>query len=427
MNRTLVKETTQKIGKEVLLKGWIASIRDHGKITFIDLRDKSGLIQCVGQNLPKVTAESVVEIKGIVEKRPEKLINKELATGIIEIQIINLKILSEAEELPIPIDEHVKDEAAIQKRLDWRWIDLRRNDNKRIFEVWTSLEKGFRKHIYNSGYIQVYTPSFMKSASESGAQVFEVNYFDGKAYLAQSPQFYKQLAMAAGFEKVFVIGPVFRAEPSFTTRHMTEFTGWDFEISFIESHHDIMDEEEKMIVSGFKQVNKDLGINLEIPKTPFPRVPFTKAKEMLKKAGINSENEFDVSPEEERELSKIIKNEKNHDFVFIIDWPYQKRAFYHMRLEEDHKLTKGFDLLYKGLEVTTGAQREHRVDYLEKQAKEMNMPFDDLKYYFDFFRYGCPPHGGAGIGPGRIVMQMLGLNSVKEATFLPRDVRRLNP
>lgn len=426
MERTYIKDTTDNIDKKVLLKGWVDSLRDHGKITFLDLRDKTGIIQCVGQNLPKFTQESVVEITGIVVKRPEKLVNNDLPTGTVELQVEDLKILSLAEELPIPINEFA-DEAQIQKRFDWRWIDLRRPENKQIFKVWTSLEKGFRKHVYDAGFTQVYTPSFMKSPSESGAEVFEVKYFETKAYLAQSPQFYKQLAMASGIEKVFVTGPVFRAEPSFTTRHMTEFTGWDFEIAFIESHHEPMDEEEKMLVSGFTQVKEDLGLDIDIPTQPFPRIPMAEAKKMLADAGIASSEPHDLNPEEERALSKLVKEKYNHDFVFVIDWNIAKRPFYHMRHKDNPELTKSFDLLYKGLEITTGAQREHRIDVLEKQAKEKNMPLDELDYYFEFFRYGCPPHGGGGIGPGRIIMQMLDLNSVKEATFLPRDVNRLNP
>ena len=267
----------------------------------------------------------------------------------------------------------------------------------------------------------------MGTASETGADVFEVKYFDRKAYLAQSPQFYKQMAMACGFEKVFMCGPIFRAEPSYTTRHMTEFTGLDFEISYINSHYDVMAEEEKMIVEIFSHLNKELNLGLEIPTTPFPIVTMTEAKENLKSKGIRSEKPYDLNSEEEIELSKIIKEETSHDFVFLIDWPIEGRPFYHMRHEDNPKLTKSFDLLYRGLEVTTGAQREHRVEILEKQAKEKKIDLEPLKDYINFFRYGCPPHGGVGIGPARFIMKILNLPSVKEATFLPRDVKRLKP
>jgi aspartyl-tRNA synthetase len=267
----------------------------------------------------------------------------------------------------------------------------------------------------------------MEQGSEGGSEVFEVKYFDRKAYLAQSPQFYKQMAMASGFDKVFVSNPVFRAEPSFTTRHLTEFTGWDFELSFVDSHHDVMEVEEKLIVSGLKQVEEDLNLGLEIPTIPFPKIPFYEAKKILKDRGISSEKEGDMTPEEEREICKYVKEAHNCDFVFITDYPSSERPFYSMRHSDNPKISKTFDLLYKGIEITSGAQREHRVDVLEKQIKEKGIEIETVSDYLNFFRYGCPPHGGAGIGPGRIVMQILNLSSIKEATFLPRDVKRLNP
>jgi len=226
---------------------------------------------------------------------------------------------------------------------------------------------------------------------------------------------------------VFLMGPVYRAEQSFTTRHMTEFTGWDFEISFIDSHHDVMDQEEGAIVNGFKNVKEKLGIDIKIPSQPFPRISMLEAKKKLADKGVVSEKEGDFSPEEERELCKIIEAETGSEFVFVTDYPIEVRPFYHMRHEDNGKLTKSFDLLYKGIEVTTGAQREHRPEVLIRQATEKGMDLSSLENYINYFRFGCPPHGGVGIGPGRIVMMMLDLASVKEATFLPRDVKRLNP
>jgi aspartyl/asparaginyl-tRNA synthetase len=275
--------------------------------------------------------------------------------------------------------------------------------------------------------MQIYTPCLMGTASETGSDVFEVKYFDRKAYLSQSPQFYKQMAMAAGFEKVFMVGPVFRAELSYTTRHTTEFTGFDFEISYIESHHDVMAEEEKMIAQAFTRLNDKLDLGLEIPSLPFPKLTIKEAKVKLAKKGIKSEKASDVTSEEEIELSKMIKEETGHDFVFVTDWPIEGRPFYHMRHEKDPKLTKSFDLLYKGLEITTGAQREHRPEVLEKQAKEKGMDLEPLTDYINFFRYGCPPHGGIGLGPARFIMKILDLPSVKEANYLTRDVKRLKP
>jgi aspartyl-tRNA synthetase len=224
-----------------------------------------------------------------------------------------------------------------------------------------------------------------------------------------------------------MVGPVFRAELSYTTRHTTEFTGFDFEISYIESHHDVMAEEEKMIVQAFTRLNDKLDLGLEIPSLPFPKLTIKEAKAKLAKKGIKSEKASDVTSEEEIELSKMIKEETGHDFVFVTDWPIEGRPFYHMRHEKDPKLTKSFDLLYKGLEITTGAQREHRPEVLEKQAKEKGMDLEPLTDYINFFRYGCPPHGGIGLGPARFIMKILDLPSVKEANYLTRDVKRLKP
>ena len=427
--RTQIKDVSEKDTKQILIKGFVQTIRDQGKIKFLILRDVSGILQCVVtkdcvdfEKVSKLSLESVVEIVGKVKAEKQ-------SPGGFEIQVENVNALSVADpNLPIPVvSEKGGEETAAPKRFDYRWIDLRKPEKQIIFKVWTSLERGAREFLNENGFIQIYTPSFMSTPSESGAEVFEVPYFEGKSYLAQSPQFYKQMAMASGFEKVFMTGPVFRAEPSFTTRHMTEFTGWDFEVSYISSHFEVMEIEELLLVKSFGKVKKDLGLDIEIPSIPFPKISIKDVKEKLKKAGIKSEKFFDLSPEEEREISIIIKEELGHDFIFLTDYPIEARPFYHMRHEDNPLLTKSFDLLYKGLEVTTGAQREHRYDVLVKQAKEKGMSVESLKYYLDFFKYGCPPHGGVGIGPGRLVMKMLDLASVKEATFLPRDVKRLTP
>jgi len=430
MIRTQIKDLKEKIGEKVKVSGFVQVRRDQGGIKFFVVRDVTGTVQVVflkgaGEVFNKageVSLESVVSVEGLVKEEKQ-------APGGFEVSAESLEILSKAEpELPIPILEEKSGEPTdITKRLDWRWIDLRKEENLKIFRVWTELEKGFRSYYDQQGFIQIYTPSLMGTASETGADVFKLQYFEGEAYLAQSPQFYKQMAQASGFEKVFCVGPVFRAEPSFTSRHMTEFTGWDFEISYIDSHLDVMSVEENLIVSGFTQLKKTVLPDLEIPSTPFPRITMEEAKEKLSKAGIKAGRKFDISGEEEIEICKIIKEETGHDFVFVTDWPVEARPFYHMRYEDNPSLTKSFDLLYKGLEITTGSQREHRYDVLISQAKEKGMSVESLSDYLNFFKFGCPPHGGAGIGPGRLVMKILDIPSVKEVTFLPRDVRRLKP
>ena len=430
IDRIKIKSVKEHIGKEINIAGFVHTLRDQSKIAFINIRDISGMIQVVVlkdcpdfEKVKDISTESFVVINGLVKEE------KQAPSGF-EIEARSISILSKADpELAIPVEiRKGGEETNVVSRFDYRWLDIRKPRNTQIFKVWTALEKGMRSYFDKEEFLQVYTPSFMSSASETGADVFEVQYFKKKAYLAQSPQFYKQMAIASGLERVFINGPVFRAEQSFTTRHMTEFTGWDFEISLVESHHDVMDMEEQMIISAFEQLKKDIPeLEVSIPTAPFPRIPIKEVKEKLKAAGIQSGEEHDLSPEEERGICKLVKEETGSDFVFITDYHISKRPFYHMRHEDNPELTKSADLLYKGLEITTLAQREHRPEILKAQAIEKKMDLDELSDYMNFFRYGCPPHGGGGIGPSRLIMRLLELDSVKEATFLPRDVNRLTP
>ena len=413
-----------------MIQGFVQALRVQSKIIFIVVRNLKGLTQVVVmadspvfETAKNLTLESVIRATG-------EMIEAAQAPGGSEMHPTNIEVLSAAApELPIPVVVKGSDEETeAPTRFDYRWLDLRKPEKMKIFQVWTEFEKGWRKYWDENNFIQVYPPAFMSMPSESGAEVFEVKYFDRKAYLAQSPQFYKQMAMAAGFEKVFMVSPVFRAEESFTTRHMTEFTGWDFEISYINSHHDVMDAEEGMIVAGFKQLlEKFPDLDIRCPSQPFPRITMVEAKKILATLGVASPEEHDLSPEEERAISEYVQEEMNHEFVFITEYHKSKSAFYHMRTEEGSDRGRRADLLYRGIEVTTLAQREHRVEILEKQAQEKGMDLESLKDYINFFRYGCPPHGGAGIGPGRFIMKILDLPNVREATYLPRDVRRLNP
>lgn len=421
----------------VRVAGFVHNLRLKKELAFVDLRDTTGIIQLVFEKslapeafevAENINIESYLEIVGDLKEKPAKK-GAEDNPKDYELSVTEAILVSKsAEQLPIPVMQKIDNEASLDLRLDNRWLDLRKPEHRLIFQVWTYLEAGCRDYFLKNNFIQVYSPCLMSTASESGAEVFEVKYFDRKAYLSQSPQFYKQMAMASGFEKVFTFGTVFRAEQSFTTRHVTEFTGWDFEIANISSHEDVMRTEEELLVSAFDRLkNSGLDVEVEVPQIPFPRWTLKTAKEKLAAAGVNSEKDNDICPEEEREISRLVKEETGSDFVFITDYPIEGRAFYHMRHEDNNKLTKGFDLLYRGVEITTGAQREHRVEVLEKQALENGMSLDELKDYLNFFRYGCPAHGGVGIGAARIVTKLMNLNSVKEACFLPRDVKRLNP
>lgn len=437
MTRTQIKDIKDNLSKQVKISGFAQTIRKQGGIIFLVVRDVTGIIQTVviksnTENFEKVASlslESVISVTGEAKE------NAQAPSGL-EIFIESIEVLSVAEpELPIPVNEKGEGETNLDTRLDWRYLDLRKEENALIFKVWTLMDQVFINFFTGRGFLQIHSPKLMGSPSEGGAELFEVDYFGGKAYLAQSPQFYKQMAMSAGFEKVFEIGPVFRADPSFTSRHNTEFTGYDAEMSYIESHHDVMDEEEKLLGEIIKRVNEDHGEEIKklfnreliVPEVAFPRIPFAKAKEILKSKGITSDKLADLSPEEEKGIGQYAKEEFGSEFVFIIDYPTAGRAFYSQKYDENPELSKTFDLLWNGLEITSGAQREHRYKNLKQNALDKGINLETIQDYLNFFKYGCPPHGGFGAGPNRFIMKILGLENIREATYLYRGVKRLTP
>ena len=437
MKRTLLIELKNKIGDEVRIRGSVETIRDQGKIIFFIIKDRSASVQAVcwignGEELfntaKKVTTESIVDVTGIVKEAKQVLAGYEL-------EIKNLVVDSLA-QTPLPIvieEEHSDNLTALNKRLDYRWIDLRSKKNHLMFEVATTMTKALRDYCLENEFTEIQAPRIISAASEGGANVFEVKYFDRKAYLAQSPQFHKQMAMAAGFERVFNVGPVFRAEKSFTTRHLTEYTSFDVEMSYIDSFKDVCEFEESMIKHMLKEVKEKygetikevFGVDVVVPEGKFPFLTVEEAKKKLKDAGIPSKDDGDFSPEEERAIGEIIQKETGSEFVFMIDYPHRQRAFYHMKNSEHPTLALGYDLFWKGVEITTGAQREHRYEELKKNAIERNISEDSLEDYFDYFKYGCPPHGGFAIGTERLLMKLLEVDSVLEATYLPNTPNRL--
>ncbi len=437
MERLLIGHLQENTGREVMICGWAQTIRKQGKINFLIVRDISGTVQVVVAKdkpqaftvIDKLTAESVVKVRGYLTASSQ-------APSGIEIIADEIEILSiAAPELPIQVVEKSGNEAELPLRLDWRSIDLRKPENALIFKVWTVMEQAFRDFCISRGYIEIHSPKTLVTSTESGSELFEVKYFDRTAYLAQSPQLYKQMAMAAGFEKVFEAGPVFRANPSFTSRHDTEFTMYDVEISFIESHHDLMDEEENMMIAMFSAIKEKYGWEIQekygqevaVPVRPFPRLTLHEAKNILSGMGVASERGEDLSPDEEKAISQYAREKYGHDFVFIHDWPASTRAFYSMKLDSGSTLTRSFDLLFKGIEITSGAQREHRYEQLKKQIQDKGFKLEPFENYLSFFKYGCPPHGGFAPGPSRILMRIFNVNNVREVTYLYRGVNRLTP
>ncbi|MFD5418812.1 aspartate--tRNA(Asn) ligase [Streptomyces sp. NPDC127069] len=433
-SRVLTSDLRGHIDQTVSVSGWVNALRLQRKMQFVILRDHSGMVQVTHKRdsgpleavLESLTPESAVRITGrVVDASQVKLGGLELVPEAVE--VLNLA------ETPLPIDEHTGPE----HRLDWRFLDVRKRETAQlVFTVQTTLEQGLREYAMEHGCTEMHTPKLMGTASESGAEVFKLGYFDRSAYLAQSPQFYKQMAVAAGIDRVFEIGPVFRAEPSFTSRHATEFTGVDVELSWIDGVEDVMAFEERMLAHAIakvaevhgERIREVFGVEVTVPETPFPRITMAEVQEVLRAGGWDPEGlKEDLDPDGERRIAAHMKEQTGHEFVFITHYPASIRPFYHMRPADRPDLTLSFDLLWKGLEVTTGAQREHRSDVLLKQAEDKGMSTEPMQDYLNIFRFGCPPHGGLGAGLGRILMVMLGLDSIREAAFLFRGPNRLTP
>lgn len=437
MERTLISDLQKEIGKQVRIRGRVNTIRDQGKIIFLMIKDRSGIVQTVAwegnskelvKELKSITPESIVDLIGTVKEA------NQAAQGY-EVEIEKIKIDSLAKTpLPIVIEEEHRDNlTALEQRLDYRWIDLRSKKNTLMTKVYSFSLAKLREFCIENDFVEIHTPKIIDVASEGGASVFEVKYFDKKAYLAQSPQFHKQMAMASDMEKVFSIGSVFRAEKSYTTRHLTEYVSFDIEMSYIDSFKDVCKFEEEILTFVLDNIEKEFGAQIKEvfgtevkkPKNGFEYITVKEAKEKLAKENIPSKDDADFSPEEERALSKIIEEETGSEFLFITDYPHSSRVFYHMKDPNNPEYALGYDLLWKGVEITTGSQREHRVDKLIENAKEKGLKTEDLEEYFSYFRYGCPPHGGFAIGTERFLMKLLNLSTVLETSFSPNTPNRL--
>ena len=435
LNRSKIGELAGQQDGPVTIGGWVETLRDQKRIQFIIIRDESGSVQvtyprpseedALADQVSALTHGSFVIVKGQLKH------DERVKLGGIEILLEGLEVVSAS--LP---DSPIAEDTSIDKRLDWRFIDFRRPELNLMMQVQTTIEQAWREHWLANDFVEIHSPKLMASPSESHAELFKLEYFEGHAYLAQSPQFYKQMAMSAGLNRVFEIGPVFRADPSFTSRHATEFVSIDMEMSWIDSHEDVMNFQEELMVKAITAVKEKHGerikelyeIDIDIPSTPFPRIPLAEAHEIIEKRGYKvPRTDGDLDPEGERQISQYAKEELGHEFVFLTDYPKHIRPFYHMRHEGNDALTKSYDLIWKGTEITTGAQREHRIEVLEAQAKDKGLDPEGLDFYMDFFRYGVPPHGGFGMGLTRVVMLMLELPNIREASFLFRGPNRLQP
>ena len=429
MQRILINELKENETSKI--SGWAKKIRNTKYMYFIILEDRSGTIQVsieketnkeICDKLEGVLSDSIIEFTG-------KMVYSEyVKQGGKEFIPEGIKIISKAEASPL------EEGANIDTRLNYRWIDLRTNKNNLMMKVQSKLVESFREYLYENDFTEIHTPKLIGAASESGSEVFEVKYFDTKAYLAQSPQFYKQMALASGLERVFEVGPCFRAENSNTNRHATEFTSFDVEFAYIDSYEDVMSLEEDLIIKALTDIKETYGDKIKelfneeiiIPTKPFPRVKLNDLyKELHERYNyeIPTEDVGDMNAECEKLTYKYAKEVLGSEFIFVTDFSKTKRAFYHMR---ENDIPMGYDLIWKGTEITTGAQREHRYDILNKQAKEKGLT-KDVEFYLEFFKYGCPAHGGFAIGIDRFIMLLLNIQSVKEEMFLFRGPNRLTP
>ena len=433
-----VNELSNHLNEEIVFSGFVDAVRDKKWVMFVILRDATGKVQLTIEkseeaNKPLLDIMSEVTVDSTVRVVGKVVSNEAVKLGGLEIIPSKIEVTSEA--LPLPFDYNNLDGVNIDTRMDFKWLDMRNRRNTLIRQVESCLTEGMRTFLYENHFTEIHSPKLIGTASESGSDVFEVKYFDREAYLAQSPQFYKQMALAGGLDRVFEVGPVFRAEKSNTNRHATEFTGFDLEFAYIDSYEDVMDLEEDLLIAGLKVVKERYGDEIIeifgkeviIPTKPFPRIKLKDLYQQLHdryQFEIPKEDIGDMNAEAEKLTYKFAMEEYNSEFIFIVDYAATKRPFYHMR-DSEGKL-QGYDLIWRGTEITSGAQREHRYEELVKNANEKGLG-KDVEFYLQFFQYGCPPHGGFGIGLDRLTMLLLGLPSLKETQFLFRGPNRLTP
>lgn len=435
--RTLIRDLSQSLDTEVKIKGWLQKVRKMGGLNFINIRDRSGLAQVLVENNTEVEKLHGLHIGSVLEISGQ-IVKDDRAPGGVEIHEPNIKVLVPVKDVPpIEVDKPIDHKPEnFDTLFENRPLNLRNIQEQKIFKIRALINKYIRDYLIVNEFVEIQTPKLLAGATEGGAEVFHLNYFDQEATLAQSPQLYKQM-MVGVFERVFEIGPAFRAEPSMTTRHLSETTMLDVEMGFIDSHEDVLKITEDMVnfvVNKLWDEHEDLLKSLNalrpVLMEQFPRISVAEVHDMYSKA--NNEDttaEKDLTPAEERWICDWAKKEKGSEAIFVKDFPIEAMKFYHMINPDNPKTVLWADLLFRGLEIATAPQREHSYTKMIEQIKAAGLDpeHSGYKYYLMAFKYGLPPHGGFGFGIDRFVQKIIGLNSVKEAVLFPRDMNRLSP
>lgn len=439
-NRVYIKDLKDNIGKEITIAGWVHVRRDQGKMVFFDMRDMSGLVQCVAlpsrteaiEKAKEIRPEWVLKISGIVNKRPDKNVNKDVLNGDVELEVVKIEVLSKAHELPFDMSLEGYN-LELTTELDNRSLVLRHPKIQAVFKVQETIIDSFREFMKQNNFFEFQAPAITPATAEGGAEVFQVNYFDKKAYLTQSPQLYKQIVMSA-FERCFSVNKVFRAEPSSTTRHLTEIVSLDAEMSFIDSWEDVRDMAEETVRFILKQVEQKNKEHLKLLNATIPvmidKTPTLSLREVqqkiFEKKGRDVRGEKDTNPQDEREICEIIKEETGSDFVFIYGYPTRKKPFYVYPNPEEPEYNEGMDLICRGVEWLSGGRRINDYEQLIKHVELWNMDPSKVKMFLEAFKYGVPPEGGFAFGAERITMQLLELKNIREASMFPRDMNRID-
>lgn len=429
LERVFINELSKMAKETVMLRGWVHKIIDLSHVVFVKLRDKSGIVQlvCDKDQVKDLRLENAIEVIGTK-------CENEKAPGGIEIEVDNIKILGTTyyEKLPFEVNSF-KNKAALETQLDHRTIALRRPEVRAIFKVQNEIETAFRDYLKEKHFEQIHTAKIIDSSTEGGSEMFTVNYFDRRSFLAQSPQFYKQMMVGAGFERVFEIGHAYRAELHNTWRHLNEYVSLDVEMGFIKDEYELMDLEEGFINYLYNHLNKTCKKELEMYKielpdeVKIPRIRLDEAHKILLEKYNKKSPIGNIDAEGEVLISKYVKEKYNCDFVFLTKYPVSKRPMYTMPDDEDKDLTKSFDLIFDGLEITTGGQRINDYQMLKENIIKFGLNPEDFDFYLETFKYGMPPHGGFAIGLERLTMKILKLSNIREATLVPRDMKRLTP